>query len=208
VQLYQGFHRLAEINTLMLVSLLVGMAHLSLGFIIGAVNEWHHSRKHAAAKVCWLLILLSGFMAIASGMYNIMPAMATPSLIVLGLSIAGLVMTEGIIAAIEIPGLLGNVMSYLRIAAVGVGGIIIAEAINELLMPKFELSPVGILMFIVVGALYLAMHMAACMLVMFEGLVHGARLNVVEFFGKFYHGGGAAFAPFSARRNYTQEIDS
>jgi len=208
VQLYQGFHRLAEINTLMLVSLLVGMAHLSLGFIIGAVNEWHHSRKHAAAKVCWLLILLSGFMAIASGMYNIMPFMATPSLIVLGLSIAGLVMTEGIIAAIEIPGLLGNVMSYLRIAAVGVGGIIIAEAINELLMPKFELSPVGILMFIVVGALYLAMHMAACMLVMFEGLVHGARLNVVEFFGKFYHGGGAAFAPFSARRNYTQEIDS
>ncbi|MFA6328209.1 MAG: V-type ATPase 116kDa subunit family protein [Candidatus Micrarchaeia archaeon] len=205
VQIYQGFHRLAEINTLMLISLLVGMAHLSLGFIIGAVNEWHHSRKHAYAKICWLLILLSGFMAIASGMYGIMPSMAIPSAAVLALSILGVVAMEGVIAAIEIPGLLGNVMSYLRIAAVGVGGVIIAEAINELLMPHFELSVAGIVLFAITAVLYLSMHMAACMLVMFEGIVHGARLNVVEFFGKFYQGGGVLFAPFSARRNYTQE---
>jgi len=208
MQLYQGFHRLAEINTLMLISLLIGMAHLSLGFIIGAINEWHHNRKHSAAKICWLLILLSGAMAIASGMYGIMPSMSIPSAVVLGLSIVGLIMTEGLIAAIEIPGLLGNVMSYLRIAAVGVGGIIIAEAINELLMPHFELSLAGIAVFAITLVLYLAMHLAACVLVMFEGIVHGARLNVVEFFGKFYHGGGERFAPFSARRDYTQEIDS
>ena len=208
VQLYQGFHRLTEINTLMLISILIGMAHLSLGFILGAVNEWHHNRRHAYAKICWLLILLSGFMAVASGMYNIMPFMAVPSLAVLGISIAGVMMTEGVIAAVEIPGLLGNVMSYLRIAAVGVGGVIIAEAVNELLMPKLDFSPVGFVVFIITLVLYIVMHFAACILAMFEALVHGARLNVVEFFGKFYHGGGARFAPFSARRNYTQEIDS
>jgi len=205
-QLYQGFHRLTAINTLMLISILVGMAHLSLGFILGAVNEWHHSKKHAAAKICWLLILLSGFMAIASGMYSIMPFLALPSAAVLGLSIVGLIMTEGIIAAVEIPGLLGNVMSYLRIAAVGVGGVIIAEAVNELLMPKLDFSPVGFVIFLVTLVLYIVMHFAACILAMFEALVHGARLNVVEFFGKFYRGGGAKFAPFAVRRNYTQEI--
>jgi len=207
-QLYEGFHRLTAINTLMLISILVGMAHLSLGFILGAANEWHHNKKHAAAKICWLLILLSGFMAVASGMYNIVPILAFPSLVVLGLSIVGLIMTEGIIAAVEIPGLLGNVMSYLRIAAVGVGGVIIAEAVNELLMPKLDFSPIGFVIFLVTLVLYIVMHFAACILAMFEALVHGARLNVVEFFGKFYHGGGAKFAPFSARRNYTQEIDS
>ena len=147
-------------------------------------------------------------MAVASGMYNIMPFMAVPSLAVLGISIAGVMMTEGVIAAVEIPGLLGNVMSYLRIAAVGVGGVIIAEAVNELLMPKLDFSPVGFVVFIITLVLYIVMHFAACILAMFEALVHGARLNVVEFFGKFYHGGGARFAPFSARRNYTQEIDS
>jgi V/A-type H+-transporting ATPase subunit I len=144
-------------------------------------------------------------MAVASGMYSIMPVLAMPSAVVLALSIVGLVMTEGVIAAVEIPSLLGNVMSYLRIAAVGVGGVIIAEAINELLMPRLDFSPAGIAVFIIMAVLYLAMHLAACMLVMFEALVHGARLNVVEFFGKFYKGGGVRFAPFSVRRNYTQE---
>ena len=208
INLYQGFHRLSDINTLMLISILVGMAHLSLAFVLGAINEWHHNRKHSLAKICWLGVLLSGFFAVACNMYGMMPFLATPSLVVLGLSIVGLIMTEGIIAAVEIPSLLGNVMSYLRIAAVGVGGVIIAEAINELLMPKLELSPLGIVLFIVTAVLYLAMHLAACVLVMFEAFVHGARLNVVEFFGKFYHGGGAKFAPFTARRNYTQEIGS
>jgi V/A-type H+-transporting ATPase subunit I len=204
-KLYEGFHRLTAINTLMLISILVGMAHLSLGFILGAANEWHHNKKHAAAKLCWLGILLSGFMAIASGMYGIMPFLAIPSAAVLGLSIVGLIMTEGIMGAIEIPGLLGNVMSYLRIAAVGVGGVIIAEAINELLMPKLDFSPVGFVLFIITAALYIMMHFAACLLAMFEALVHGARLNVVEFFGKFYRGGGTGFAPFSVKRNYTSE---
>ncbi len=205
VQLYQGFHRISEINTLMLISILIGMVHLSLGFVLGAINEWHHNKKHAAAKVCWLLILLSGFMLIASGMYNIVPILTMPSAVVLALSIVGLIMTEGIIAAVEIPGLLGNVMSYLRIAAVGVGGVIIAEAINGLLMPSLEFSPLGIVVFIITAAIFIAMHVAACMLIMFEGLVHGARLNVVEFFGKFYKGGGVRFAPFAVRRNYTSE---
>jgi vacuolar-type H+-ATPase subunit I/STV1 len=34
---------------------------------------------------------------------------------------------------------------------------------------------------------------------MFEGIIHGARLNVVEFFGKFFHGGGVPFAPLSEK---------
>ena len=204
-QLYQGFHRLTAINALMMISIIVGILHLSLGFVLGAANEWGHSKKHAAAKLCWLGILLGGFFAISGFMYGMLPFLAMPAAAVLGASIIGLVLTEGIIAAVEIPGLLGNVMSYLRIAAVGVGGVIIAEAINELLMPRLELSPAGIIVFIITSALYIVMHFAACVLAMFESLVHGARLNVVEFFGKFYKGGGVAFSPFSARRVHTQE---
>jgi V/A-type H+-transporting ATPase subunit I len=109
------------------------------------------------------------------------------------------------LAAVEIPGILGNVMSYLRIAAVGVGGVIIAEAINELLLPRLDLSPMGIIIFIITAALYVSFHLASCMLAMFESLVHGARLNVVEFYGKYFQGNGTRFAPFSARRQYTEE---
>ncbi|MFA5929611.1 MAG: V-type ATPase 116kDa subunit family protein [Candidatus Micrarchaeia archaeon] len=206
VQLYQGFHRVEEITVLMQISIIVGTLHLALGFILGAINEWHHSKKHAAAKLFWLGILIAGFFTIAGFMYGMFPPLTMPAAVLLGLCVAGLLFTEGVLALIEIPSLLGNVMSYLRIAAVGVGGVIIAEMINSLLMPHFELSLVGVLVFIVTAALYLAMHFAACILVMFEAIVHGARLSVVEFFGKFYRGGGVRFAPFAVRRNYTQEV--
>jgi V/A-type H+-transporting ATPase subunit I len=40
---------------------------------------------------------------------------------------------------------------------------------------------------------------------MFESLIQGARLNYIEFFSKFYHGGGKAFTPFKAERKFTKE---
>ncbi|MCX6771929.1 MAG: hypothetical protein NTX79_07790 [Candidatus Micrarchaeota archaeon] len=204
--LYAGIHRAVSLTFLMFLSIMIGMAQLALGFILGAINEWSHSRKHAYAKLCWLGVEIAGFVLIGSTVYTMFPGMAIPSAALLALCIGGLVYTEGVIAIIELPSLLGNVMSYLRIAAVGVGGLIIAEAINELLLPRLDISPLGIVVFIITAAIYVAMHLAACCLAMFEALVHGARLSVVEFFGKFYTGGGVRFAPFSAKRVHTQEV--
>lgn len=205
-KLYEGLHRVSSINVLMLVCIIVGMAHLGAGFILGAMNEWGHSRKHALAKLCWLGIEISGFFAVASFMFGAFPGLSAPSLALFAVSVIGLVATEGPIAAVEIPGLASNIMSYIRIAAVGVGGVILAEAINELLLPKLEISPMGIFMFIITLAIYLAVHAISAIIAMFESFIHGARLNVVEFFGKFYRGNGLRFAPFVARRLYTQEV--
>lgn len=204
-QLYDGFHRVASINTLLYVTLLIGMFHIALGFILGAINEWNHSKKHAAAKLSWLGIEISGFFIISAFMFNSYVFLSIPALVLFAICLAGLIYTEGIIAAFEIPSLAGNVMSYLRIAAVGVGGVILAEAINELLFPNLELSPLGMLAFLLTLAAYVLVHLLAVVLVMMEAFIHGARLNVVEFFGKFYTGGGTAFAPFAAQREYTQE---
>src|SRR3989344_3966766 len=120
------------------------MAHLALGFALGAINEWGHSRKHAYAKICWLLIEISGFFVAGSVMFGAFQEVSGVATLVFALSAAGLVATEGVIAAFEIPGLASNIMSYLRITAVGVGGVILAEAINELLLPRLELSLPGI----------------------------------------------------------------
>ncbi len=205
-QFYEGLHRVSSITTLMFICILIGMVHIGLGFILGAINEWNHSKKHAIAKLCWLGIEISGFFLVAAGMFSAFPMLLMPALLLFLVSVAGLVMTEGPIAAVEIPGLASNIMSYIRIAAVGVGGVILAEAINELLLPKFDASPVGIIVFLLTLIIYIAVHAVSCLLAMFESFIHGARLNVVEFFGKFYKGNGVRFNPFSAKRLYTQEI--
>ena len=206
-QPYYGalLHRVESIQTLMLLVIIVGAIQLGIGFLLGVVNEWGHSKKHAFAKLSWLGIEIGGFFTVAIFMFNSFTylSLAAPALLVL--SIAGLIATEGVIGAFEIPGLASNIMSYLRIAAVGVGGVILAEAINNLLFPKFELSLMGLAVFALTAVIYLGVHAVCCIIAMFEAFIHGTRLQVVEFFGKFYKGNGGKFNPFAARRLYTEE---
>jgi V/A-type H+-transporting ATPase subunit I len=205
VHLYEGFSRLHSVTGLMAVTLVVGTLQLALGLVLGAINEWGHGRRHAYAKMAWLGVLFGGFFLVASGMYSLYPFLLVPAAALFALSVVALLITEGAISVIEIPGLLGNVMSYVRIAAIGLSGLILAETINSMLMPKFELSLVGIAAFLLTSVAYVGVHVAACIIAMFESLVQGARLNVVEFFGKFYKGNGIRFSPFAASRKYTVE---
>ncbi|MDE1797821.1 MAG: hypothetical protein KGH63_00255 [Candidatus Micrarchaeota archaeon] len=200
-------HRVENVQMLLLVSILVGWVHIALGFVLGAVNEWNHNRKHAYAKLSWLPIQVGGTLAIAAFMLN--AASFEVGMVGAGLLVAGmaaLAWAEGPMALVEVPGLSANIMSYCRIAAVGVGGVILAEAINQLLGPDPSKlgTPGGAILFVIISIAYVMAHVANTVLAMFESLIHGARLNVVEFFGKFYHGGGIKFQPFAATRKYTR----
>lgn len=205
ISLYHGLHRVSSITTLMLICIFAGMIHLGFGFILGAINEFNHSKKHAIGKLSWIGIEIGGFFLISNFMFSAFSELFLISLAIFVFSIIVLLATEGPIATVEIPGLASNIMSYIRIAAVGVGGVILAEAINELLFPKLEFSLAGIISFIIILSLYLFAHFFACVLAMFESFIHGARLNIVEFFGKFYKGNGIKFSPFSAKRVYSIE---
>ena len=98
--------------------------------------------------------------------------------------------------AVELPGILGNSLSYARIAAVGIAGVALAEVINESFMPGPEKG----LMLLIILPLFLVLHVLNAGLTMVESIVQGGRLNLVEFYGKFFQGGGKAFVPFSVER--------
>jgi V/A-type H+-transporting ATPase subunit I len=103
--------------------------------------------------------------------------------------------TEGLMGIVELPGFVGNLLSYTRIAVIGVVGVILGEIINEFLRP----SPTQGFLALIVLPIYLGLHAANCAIAMFEALVQGGRLNIVEFRSKFFHGGGVLFAPFAMR---------
>jgi len=44
---------------------------------------------------------------------------------------------------------------------------------------------------------FIVLHVANCFIAMFESLIQGGRLNIVEFKMKFMHGGGGVFTPFA-----------
>lgn len=196
--LYAGlFSRLHHFPLLLGVTLLVGLIHLGVGFLLGAYNLWGHHRKHAYAKLSWLGVEIGGTVAVASLFLGLLPEVfAMPGLALFGISVIGLLVTEGVIGALEIPGLAGNVLSYARIAAVGVVGVVLAEIINEVLLPVPEAGIMVILMI----PLLLILHAVNTFIAMFEALIQGGRLNVIEFRSKFLEGGGVLFSPFGMKK--------
>ncbi len=217
-------HKLTDIGDMLILSLLAGVIHLGLGFMIGFFNEFRHNRKHALAKVAWLMVLLGLFIAITAqvrwnriagfvwGTVLAPVPLEGPEFVeaMIGLQmpwtsfallIAGAIMLvafENPIAIIEIAGLLANMISYTRLAGIGVAKAAIAEALNNSIFHGLILTPnIG---FAVLGFVLLVL---AQMLVFFLGAISSGiqalRLNYVEFFVKFFKGNGVPFRPFGAR---------
>ena len=197
--LYHGFHRMQNILTLVAMTAIVGMIHLAFGFVLGAINEWNHNKKHALAKVAWLGVELGMLLALLGAIGLADSAFMMAGLVLLVLSVIGLGVTEGLVGIIELPGLIGNILSYTRIAAIGIVGIVIAEfLLNQFILPLPEQG----LLAIIFLPLFLVFHVMNAFLAMFESLVQGGRLNIVEFRSKFLHGGGEIFSPFILKTKY------
>ena len=198
--LYTGFHRMESVLALIGLSVLAGIIHLTAGFIIGAINEWNHSKKHAFAKIAWIGVEFGVVFALLPFLPGMLPelghfdpAFTTVGLVVLAISVVALGITEGVIGIIEVPGLIGNILSYSRIAAIGIVGVVIAELLNEFIIPLPEKG----LLSLVLLPVFVIFHMLNCFVAMFESLVQGGRLNIVEFRSKFLKGGGDVFIPFA-----------
>ena len=94
-----------------------------------------------------------------------------------------------------VTGWLGDVLSYSRLLALGLATGVIASVINQM---GVMLGPVG---FFVV---FLAGHLLNMAINLLGAYVHTCRLQYVEFFGKFYEGGGRPFAPFAQETKYVE----
>ena len=98
----------------------------------------------------------------------------------------------------NITGWLSDVLSYSRLLALGLATGVIASVVNQMgsMLGK---SVFGVILFIVVFIVGHTMNLAINLL---GAYVHTNRLQFVEFFGKFYEGGGKPFEPFHAETKY------
>jgi V/A-type H+-transporting ATPase subunit I len=94
-----------------------------------------------------------------------------------------------VMGPLEFVGTLGNVLSYLRLAAVGLASTYLAMIANELSV----IGPIWLGVF--AGLFFHALNLA---LASFSPMIQALRLHYVEFFSKFYEGGGKPFRPFGA----------
>jgi V/A-type H+-transporting ATPase subunit I len=231
VPLQAMIHKAFDIGDMLYLSLLFAALHLGAGFVFGFVNELPHSKKFAFAKAGWFVCLFGLFAiltyAVAAkgngiarwvwenplgwfprypepiGISGFIGIPGIPLLSILLLLGALLGLTESIIAPIEVAGLLANIMSYTRLAGIGIGKAAIATAFNTLILEGLIFP--GQIGWVILGAVLLVMSQILVFLL--GGIsagIQALRLNYVEAFIKFYKGNGTPFRPFGAKP--TQEV--
>ena len=155
-----------------------------LGLLLLALGNFFPSLAFAATIAQWLAIINAlGVLAVS---------------IVSAKSLAGL--GSGLFNLYNVSGYVGDLVSFTRLMALGLSGASIGSAFNLIvsLFPPVARFSIGILLFI-------ALHLVNMFLSFLSGYVHGARLIFVEFFGKFYDGGGKPFTPLKPSEKYVQQ---
>lgn len=186
----------SNFTTLIVMALAVGVGHITLGLLIGIWNAFIHKSRNQIFERAGMLISLVGVIILGFSLSKYLPdQFAVMGWITLAVGLASLSISMGISGVfrgpIELVGVLGNILSYLRIAALGLASVFLAKVAND--MAGMVGSVVaGILIAIVIHALNLMMGMLS-------PTIQSLRLQYVEFFQRFYEGGQSSFTPFRKR---------
>jgi V/A-type H+-transporting ATPase subunit I len=226
IPIYSAIQKLdsAGVIEMLVLSMFAAFIHLGLGFLIGISNEIGHNKKHAIAKAGWFIVLLAIFLLIMnmsqetrSGAWignnilfnihiNAQEAFGlTIPILTIILALIGIVIligSEGPMAIMEILSLMGNMISYSRLAAIGVAKGAVAAAFNTMIYTNL-IADGNIGTYILASVFIFLSHMLVILLGALSSGIQAVRLNYVEFFLKFYKGGGKKFKPFGAIRKYT-----
>ncbi len=200
-----------DVMTILILSVAFGFITVLTGLFLSGrqkirIKEYAEAYNSGFA---WLLILI-GILLVIIGM--MIPDMAVLASIGKWLAIINAVgiLVVSVIAAKSLAGLgsglynlynatsyVSDLVSFTRLMALGVSGASIGAAFNMIvgMLPVLARFSIGILLF-------LALHAINIGLSLLSGYVHGARLMFVEFFGKFYEGGGRAFNPLKPAEKY------
>jgi V/A-type H+-transporting ATPase subunit I len=202
-----GFRVIQKINwtgnitELIMLTIAMGIVQVALGLVLAFVNSYrHHETKHAIAKVGAILLLAFGTLAVAGALFHAFGLALTE--VSAALAIAGLVVFAALsgIEAMEVTNIIAHPISYLRMLGFGLASVVLASLIDKAVTPTLSS---GALVFILYLIMFIVLHVLNSIVSIFEGIVQGTRLNLIEFFSKFYKGGGTKFKPYYFKKEYT-----
>ncbi len=190
----------------------LGLLHILVGLVMKMRVSFMEKDWQSAVfdTLPWILILAAvPFLAI--GMLMGVSALQTVALVMVLAGVATLVLMSGrgkrnpimrlgsgLGALYGVTSYLSDILSYARLFAMGLATAVVAMVANEIvkmLMGSWFMWPLAAIVFV-------AMHIFNVAVNALGAYVHASRLQFIEFFGKFFEGGGRMFSPFGYKAKY------
>ena len=186
------------------LSLIIGCVQILFGMMLKAVNlTIQLGFKYAVSTIGWILLLIGAAVGVLTGgtgelWFMILMGVAACMALLYNSPGKNIFLNLGLglwDAYNMVTGLLGDVLSYVRLFALGLSGGILASVFNSLAV---GMSPdVPVLGFIVTALIFLIGHGLNIFMNILGSMVHPMRLTFVEFFkNSGYEGGGQEYKPF------------
>ena len=194
-----------DFDAMMDLSIYLGCAHLVLG---NAIQAWRRRGTHRALPPCgWMLIIVSGLLMwkIAPNLACAVPGIGGALLILIysgesqapGVKGYLLRFFSGFLALTSLSSMFGDILSYLRLFALGLASASLAITFNQLGQEVAQNMPgIGLLF---EALILLAGHLLNFVLAVVSGVIHGLRLNLIEFYNWSLSDEGYLFQPFAKR---------
>jgi V/A-type H+-transporting ATPase subunit I len=194
---------MSDSNLMMQISVVIGCVHVILGAVLDAAR--HKNLREGLESIGWAFVVSGGLTFLMSTVFA--PDVLKPLSIVLAGLGALLVLLfaapfdkplprflKGLLGLTKLSGAFGDVLSYLRLFALGLASGSLAAEFNNMALGIRDAMP-GIGLFFSLLVLLLG-HLVNLLLGLASAVIHGLRLNVIEFFNWGLKEEGSLFKAF------------
>lgn len=196
---------------LMVISLIIGGAHIitGLAFKMYALLKNGQILDAILDQFSWILIIIGIgllFLPGFSSMGQVIAIIGAALILIFGGRNSNNIFGKllgGLLGLYNITGYASDILSYSRILALVLSSAVVGSVMN-MLAGMVQGSIIGFFFSILI---YIVGHLFNLAMGLLSAYVHDSRLQYIEFFGKFYEGGGYEFKPLSLNLKYINEIN-
>lgn len=215
------FNPLDEPLKMLIMCFALGFLQIVVGMFVNALNLIKHKNYLGAVSDVFSWYFIFGAIACLAVGLLVDGAPEYLNYIAIALAVVGVIMIlvggvksakgpiKGMIGRVgklyDIVNVLSDVLSYSRLFGLALSGGVVAMVVNMIcsIVAGFFPENIQFLGYIICIPVYLIGHTFNIAISALGAYVHNCRLQYIEFFGKFYTGGGHQFIPFASKTKYT-----